>query len=47
LDVREGADVKLVDCVSWECIDLELLWSLLRVMVDKAREMVFGGAMKR
>jgi hypothetical protein len=24
LDVREGADVTLVDCVSCECIDLEL-----------------------
>jgi hypothetical protein len=47
LDVREGADVTLVDCVSWECIDLELLWSLSRVMVDMAREMLLGGDINR
>jgi hypothetical protein len=47
LDVREGADVKLVDWVSWECIDLELLWSLSIVMVDMAREILFGGDTKR
>jgi hypothetical protein len=47
LDVREGADVKLVDCVSWEWMDLELLWSLSIVMVDMAREILFGGDTNR
>jgi hypothetical protein len=47
LEVREGADVKLVDCVSWECIDRELLVSLSRVMVDMAREILCGGDTNR
>jgi hypothetical protein len=43
LEVRDGADVKLVDCVSCEWIDMELLWSLSRVMVESALEMSWGG----
>jgi hypothetical protein len=42
LDVREGAEVKLVDCVSCECTDMELLGSLSTVTVESALEMSCG-----
>jgi hypothetical protein len=34
LDVRDGCDVIPVDCVSRECMDMELLDSLATVNVD-------------
>ena len=47
LEVREGAEVRLVDCVSCEWIDFELLSSLSNVMDEMARAIVFGGGTKR
>jgi hypothetical protein len=41
-EVREGAEVKLVDCVSCEWTDMELLGSLSSVTVDSALEISCG-----
>jgi hypothetical protein len=43
LDVRDGADVTLVDCVSCEWTDMELRWSLSSVVVESARDTSCGG----
>ena len=40
LDVREGCEVMLVDCVSRECMDMELALSLSKVNVERAVEML-------
>lgn len=42
LEVREGADVKLVDWVSCERTDMELLVSVSRVTVESALETSCG-----
>lgn len=45
--MREGAEVKLVEWVSWERIEVALAWSLSKVMVDMALETDRGGGRKR
>jgi hypothetical protein len=42
LDVRDGADVTLVDWVSCEWTEMELRWSLSSVMVERARDISRG-----